>query len=94
MVETCSQLSPARERRVILTIKRVKFIKDTVQFRIFFRTFNAVLNGLSKATLDDGFKIKNFFLFPFLHLRRVCLGQVRAIVARFALAQRHLLRQC
>ena len=31
----------------------------------FFRTFNAVLNGLSKATLEDGFKTRIFFLFPF-----------------------------
>ena len=28
---------------------------------------------------------------PFMHLRRVCLGEVRAKVAGFALAQRHLL---
>ena len=31
----------------------------------FFRTLNAVLNGLLKATLGDGFKTRIFFLFPF-----------------------------
>ena len=35
---------------------------------------------------------KNYIFIPFLHLRRVCLGEVRVKVARFALAQQHLLR--
>ena len=30
----------------------------------FFRTFKAVLNGLLKATLEDGFKTRIIFLFP------------------------------
>ena len=34
---------------------------------------------------------QDFFFIPFMHLRHACLGEVRAKVAHFALARRHLL---
>jgi len=42
----------------------IYMILKTLSSFEFFRTLNAVLNGLLKATLEDGFKTRIFFLFP------------------------------